>query len=70
MLRLRSLGELLPINIMWGQGVSGGPMSWTWISHIGGSGPTPGWSTKTLPPHSSEEKEEKKNEQIELKNKW
>ena len=47
-LRRRSLGELSPIDIMWGQAVSVGPMSWTWLSHLRGSGLTPGWSTKTL----------------------
>ena len=29
--------------------VSGGPMSWTRLSHLRGSGPTAGRSTKTLP---------------------
>ena len=37
------------IDITWGWEVSGGPMSWTWSSHLGGSGPTPGRSSKTLP---------------------
>ena len=49
MLRWRSLGEFLLINITWGQKVSGGPTSWTQLSHLGGSGPIPGWSTKSLP---------------------
>ena len=47
-LRWRSLGELSPIAMMRGQEVSGGPMSWTRLSHLRGSGLTPGWSTKTL----------------------
>ena len=47
-LRWRSLGELSPINITWDWEVSGHPMSWTQLSHLGGSGPTPGQSTKTL----------------------
>ena len=47
-LRWRSLGELLLIDIMWGQEASGGPMSWTRLSHFRGSGLTPGQSTKTL----------------------
>ena len=44
----RSLGELSPIDIMWGRGVSAGPISLTWLSHLGGSDLTPGQSTKTL----------------------
>ena len=48
MLRWKSLGELSPIDITWSQEVSV-LMSWTRSSHLGGSGPTPGWSTKTLP---------------------
>ena len=47
--RWRSLGELLLINITWGQDVSGGPTSWTQLSHLGGSGLTPSRSTKPLP---------------------
>ena len=47
-LRWRSLGEPLPFAITWGQEVSGGPVSWTWFSHLRGSGLTPGQSTKTL----------------------
>ena len=47
-LRWRSLGELLLTHITWGQEVSGGPVSWTRLSHLSGSGLTPGWSTKTL----------------------
>ena len=41
-------GELSPIYIMWDQKVSGGPMSWTRLSHLRSSGLTPSWSTKTL----------------------
>ena len=37
----------LPIDITWGWEVSGGPMFWTQLSHLRGSGLTPGWSTKT-----------------------
>ena len=33
---------------MWGREVSGGPMSWTRLSHLRGSGLTPGRSFKTL----------------------
>ena len=47
-LRWRSLGELSLIDITWGWQVSGGPMSWTRLSHLRGSGLTPGRSTKTL----------------------
>ena len=47
-LRQRSLGELSPIDIMWGWEVSGGLMSWSWLSHLRGSRLTPSWSTKTL----------------------
>ena len=47
-LRWRSLGELSLIDIMWGQEVSGGPVSWTQLSHFRGWGLTPGWSIKTL----------------------
>ena len=47
-LRRRSLGELSLINITRGQEFSGGPMSWTWLSHVRDSGLTPSWSTKTL----------------------
>ena len=48
-LRQRSLGELPAINITWGWEVSGGPTSWTQLSHLRGSGPTLGQSTETLP---------------------
>ena len=34
MLRRSSLGELSPIDITWGREVSGGPMSWTRLSHL------------------------------------
>ena len=44
----RSLGELLLIDIMWSWEVSGGPVSWTQLSHLRDSGLTPGWSIKTL----------------------
>ena len=47
-LRWRSLGELLLIDIMWGWEVSGGPISWIWLSHLRGSVLAAGWSTKTL----------------------
>ena len=46
--RLRSLGELSLIDITWGREVSGGAMSWTWLSHLRDSGLTPDQSTKTL----------------------
>ena len=48
LLKQRSLGELLPIDIMWDWEVSGRPTSWTQLSHLGGSGLTPGQSTETL----------------------
>ena len=41
------MGELSLINITWGQEVSGGPKPWTQLSHLRGSGQTPGWSIKT-----------------------
>ena len=47
-LRWRCMGELSPIDITWSREVSGGPMSWTRLSHLRGSGLTPCWSTKTL----------------------
>ena len=47
-LRRRALGELSPIDITRGREVSGGQMSWTRLSHLIGSGLTPGQSTKTL----------------------
>ena len=47
-LRWGSLGDLLLIDIMCDWEVSGGPMSWTRLSHLRGSGLTPGQSTKTL----------------------
>ena len=47
-LRQRSLRELLPVDATWSQEVSGGPMSWPQLSHLGGSSLTPSWSTKTL----------------------
>ena len=46
-LRWKSLGELSLIDITWGQEVSDGPMSWTRLSHLRGSGLTPGQCTKT-----------------------
>ena len=48
MLRWRTLGELSLIDITWGREVSGGPVSWTWLSHLRGSGLTPGQNTKAL----------------------
>ena len=48
-LRLRSLGEFLPVDSTGQQEVSGGPMSWTRLSHLEITGLTPGRSTKTLP---------------------
>ena len=47
-LRWRSLGELSPFDITWSREVSGAPMSWTWLSHLRGTGLTPSQSTKTL----------------------
>ena len=35
-------GELPPVDIMLSWEVSGGPMSWIRLSHLGVSGPTPG----------------------------
>ena len=58
-LRWRSLRKLLPIDITWGQEVSGGPMSWTRLFHLRGSGPTPSWSTKTLLCHPAWKKRKK-----------
>ena len=43
----RPLGELLPINGSWGQEISGGSKSWSWVSHLRGSGLTPYWNSKT-----------------------
>ena len=37
------------IDVTWGREISGGPISWTWLSYLAGSGLTPGRSTKTLP---------------------
>ena len=48
MLRQRSLGELLLIDITQGWEVSGGPVSWTRLSHHRSSGLTPGQIPKTL----------------------
>ena len=47
-LKWRSLGDLSVFDIMWCWEVSGGPMSWTRLSHLRGTGLTPGQSTKTL----------------------
>ena len=69
MLRWRSLGELLPIDIASGREVSGGLVSWTQLSHLGGSGPTSGQSTKTLPAAWLGRKGRKKYEQIKPQNK-
>ena len=41
-------GELSPINIPRDRVFSGSPTSWTWLSHLRGSGSTPVQSTKTL----------------------
>ena len=62
------MGEVSLIDVTWGWEVSGGPMSWTQSSHLGGSGPTPGWSTKTLPAtqlrrKGKKERKKEKNEQ-------
>ena len=47
-LRRRSLGELSLMDITWDREVSGSPVSWTWLSHLRGSGLTPGLSNKTV----------------------
>ena len=64
-LRRRLLGELLPINITWDWEFSGGPMFWTRLSHLRGSGPTPVWSYKTPQAtwHRRKGKIENENEQ-------
>ena len=54
-LRWRSLGELSPFDITWSREVSGGPMSWTWLSHLRGSGVAPRhptWAPRPCQPHS------------------
>ena len=61
-LRWRSLGELLLINIPWGQEFSGGPTSWTQLCHLRGSSLTPGQSTKTLKATQCRRKEKRKKE--------
>ena len=51
----------MPVDITWGQELSGGPVSWTWPSYLGDSGPIPcGRSTKTLPATQLRRKERKK----------
>ena len=64
MLRQRSLGELSPIDIMWGWEVSGGPLPWTQLSYFGGSGLTPGRRTKTLSATQLRRKGRKKRKKI------
>ena len=44
-------------------------MSWTWPSHLGGSGLTPGRSTKTLPATWLRRKGRKKKQKTKIKNK-
>ena len=39
--QMKSLRRLLPVNVPWGQEFSGGPKSWTLVSHLGGFSPTP-----------------------------
>ena len=46
-LKWRPLRDFLLINVPWGQKFSGDPMSYTLVSHLRGSGPTPYSSTKT-----------------------
>ena len=53
-------GRALTDDITWGREVSGGPVSWTQLSHLGGSSPTPGQRPRHCQPHGSEEKEGKK----------
>ena len=75
-LRHRSLGELLLMDITWDWDGSGGLISWSWPSHLGGLGPTPGWNTKTLSATTlrrkerEKQKQEQNNGQTELYDKW
>ena len=57
------------INIPWGQEFSPGPMYWTWLSHLGGSGPIPGQSTKPHKLHGMEEKGKEKEREKKKKKK-
>ena len=68
---MQSLGELSLVNIIWGWEVSGGLMPWTQLSHLRGSGLTPGWSTRTLPGalHRRKGRKKRKNELTEPKTK-
>ena len=56
-LRWRSLGELLPINVPWVLEFSGGLISWTQVSYLGDSTLTHYCSTNTPHPHNREQKE-------------
>ena len=56
-LRWRSLGELLPINVPWVLEFSGGLISWTQVSYLGDSTLTHYCSTNTPHPHNGEQKE-------------
>ena len=58
------LGELSLINVSWGQEFSGGPPSWTWVSHLGASGLTPYCSTKTTQATQQRRERERKTEKI------
>ena len=62
-------GELSPIDITRGWEVSGRPMSYTWLSHLRGSGLTPGQSTKTLSAPQLRRKGRKEKTKKETKNK-
>ena len=41
------MGELSPINVPWDQEFSGGPTSWTWVSHLRVPGLIPYCNSKT-----------------------
>ena len=70
MLRWRSQGELLTIDITCGWEVSGGPVSRPQLSHLRGSSLTPGQSTETVSHMAQRNREEKKKEKkIKLLNK-
>jgi len=58
------LGELSLINVSWGQELSSGPPSWTWVSHLGASGLTPNCSTKTTQATQQRRERERKTEKI------
>lgn len=62
LLKWRSSGELLLINVAWCQEFSGGTKFWNWVSHFRSSGLILYYSTKDPPATQHRREKERKRE--------